>query len=911
MKISHLSPIVLISMLSLIACNLSDKSSKTINSTFRPGEVWYDSDSVPVNAHGGGILYYEGVYYWFGEHKIEGTAGNIAYVGVRCYSSKDLYNWTNEGVALSVIEDDPEHDITRGCILERPKVIYNARTRKFVMWFHLELKDQGYKAARSGVAVADKVTGPYKFLESFRPDLKIWPLNVTEKDKELVDTSVYNISFTGGFNPEEPQNVNLLGRDFTTGQMARDMTLFVDDDGTAYQIYASEENRTLHISQLTDDYLKPAGKYVRVFEGRYMEAPVIFKHNGKYYFIGSGCTGWNPNAARSAVAESIWGPWTETGNPCIGPDSELTFHSQSTFVLPVQGREESFIFMADRWNPQNAIDGRYIWLPISFNNNKLIIKWMNEWDLSYFDATHKSSGQSGIVAAGERPSVLAGLEMLKKGGTAADAAAAAILALAITDYGLFCIGGEVPLLYYDAGKKEVKVFCGQGTAPLNPAAIEWYMKNGITGRDIKTATVPGVIDLCITVMKEYGKLSFADVSAPAIALLQDTGEAWYPDLEKTFRLLVEAESNLKGTRTEKLQAVSDRFYRGDIADSLDKYYRSAGGFLTRKDLEAHRTRIEKPVSIQYKGYTIYKCNSWTQGPTLLQSLKLLDQFEIQRYTHLSADYVHLVTEVLKLSLADRDRWYGDPDFESVPLEKLLSDEYASIRSSLVDMSVASDHPRPGDPVNMKAELGEGEYLNWDGGTTTCCVADKWGNVVAATPSGWGSTAGAAGSTGITHGTRLISLNTTPGHPNCIKPGKRPRITLTPTLILKNNKPVMAISVAGGDVQDQTTLNLVLDILEYGISPEEAVSVPRFSTNLHEDSFNPSSDRSCTIAQERLLTINSGLDSLVIRDLEKKGHKLIITDNAIGAPDLLFFDEKTDTWIGATDPKINHYTGALR
>lgn len=527
------------------------------------------------------------------------------------------------------------------------------------------------------------------------------------------------------------------------------------------------------------------------------------------------------------------------------------------------------------------------------------------------EPSHSSTGRSGIVAAGEKPSVLAGLEMLEKGGTAADAAAAAILALAITDYSDYCIGGEVPLMYYDAEKKEVKVFSGLGSAPLDPAAIQWYMENGITGRDIKTAAVPAVIDLCITVMKEYGRLSFNEVTAPAIALLQNTGETWYPDLEKTLRLLIEAEKKLQGTRTQKLQAVSDRFYRGDIADSLDRWYGSSGGFLTKQDLAAHRTRIEKPVTIQYKDYTIYKCNTWSQGPFLLQSMKLLDQFKMDHYEHLSADYIHLVTEILKLGFADRDRWYGDPAFESVPLEKLLSDEYAVLRARLVDMSAASILPRPGDPINMKAEIGEGVFTNWDGGTTTCCIADKWGNVVAATPSGFGSTAGPGGKTGITHGTRLISLNTTPGHPNCIKPGKRPRITLTPTLILKNNLPVMAISVQGGDHQDQTTLNLILNIIEYGLIPEEAVSVPRFSTNLHEDSFLPVPDRNAAIAQERLLTLNPGIDTSVIRELEKRGHKVEITDKVIGSPVLLFFDEKSGSWIGATDPKIAHYTGALK
>ena len=426
------------------------------------------------------------------------------------------------------------------------------------------------------------------------------------------------------------------------------------------------------------------------------------------------------------------------------------------------------------------------------------------------------------------------------------------------------------------------------------------------------AAVPSVIDLCITVMKEYGKLSFSDVVTPTLTLLQDEGEEWYSNLANTFQLLIQTENEFKGDRTEKLQAVSDRFYRGDIADELVGWYQSAGGLLTKNDLASYQTRIEEPVTIQYGDFTICKCNTWTQGPVLLQSLKLLDQLKLDQYEHLSAEYIHLVTEVLKLSFADRDHWYGDPDFETVPLEQLLSDDYTALRAPLVDMQNASNFPRPGDPVNMKPQLGEGIYESWDGGTTTCCVADKWGNVVASTPSGWGSDAGSGGTTGITHGTRLRSLNTTPGHPNCIKPGKRPRITLTPTIILKSKIPILAVSVAGGDLQDQTTLNLILSIMNYGLIPEKAVSAPRFSTNLHEDSFDPSSDRLATIAKERILIVNRGLDTGVIQELEKRGHKIVETDATIGNPVVLLFDRKTGTWTGATDPKIPHYyTGALK
>lgn len=328
-----------------------------ILSHFTPGEIWKDNNGQLINAHGGGILFHEGVYFWYGEHKISGENGNTAQVGIHVYSSTDLYNWKDEGIALKVNETDSLSDITKGCILERPKVIFNVKIKKFVMWFHLELKGKGYLAARSGVAVSDIPTGPFTYMKSFRPNAGSWPINIHSC----------------------PDSLKILDRDFKEGQMARDMNLFVDDDGTAYQIYTSEENATLHISKLTDDYLSYSGKYIRLFPGRFMEGAVMFKRQGKYFIFASGCTGWAPNAARSAIADEILGNWKELGNPCVGNDSALTFHSQSTFVLPVQGKKDTYIFMADRWNPENPINGRYVWLPIVFENCAPKLYWRDEW----------------------------------------------------------------------------------------------------------------------------------------------------------------------------------------------------------------------------------------------------------------------------------------------------------------------------------------------------------------------------------------------------------------------------------------------------------------------------------------------------------------------------------------------------
>lgn len=352
---------------------------------FSPGQNWNDLSGTHINAHGGGVLFHEGLYYWYGEHKIGGKLGNTAQVGVGCYSSTDLYNWKNEGIALKVNETDSLNDIAKGCILERPKVIFNEKTKKFIMWFHLELKGKAYDAARSGVAVSDQPTGPFTFVNSFRPNAGFWPVNVMPIHLQPVAPTV-KASYCGGKGclPSSPDSLNLLGRDFKGGQMARDMNLFVDDDGSAYHIYSSEENSTLHISKLSPDYLSYAGEYFRVFPGRYMEGAALFKRKGKYYIIASDCTGWAPNAARSAVANHIFGNWTELGNPCMGEGSELTFHSQSTFVLPVQGKKDLFIYMGDRWTPENPIDGQYVWLPIYFEKDKPVIRWSDQWNVSTF-----------------------------------------------------------------------------------------------------------------------------------------------------------------------------------------------------------------------------------------------------------------------------------------------------------------------------------------------------------------------------------------------------------------------------------------------------------------------------------------------------------------------------------------------
>jgi beta-xylosidase len=333
---------------------------------FTPGQSWLDTDGHVINAHGGGILIDHGTYYWFGQHMVAGGSGNANQVGVHVYSSQDLLNWKDRGIALPV-SSDPQSPIAKGKILERPKVFRSAKTGKYVMWFHVEDRPD-YRSAFSGVATADSPTGPYTFLGASRPDPGVWPDNVPDSAKVVAAPEGKR---------EEP-----FQRDFAGGQMARDMTVFVDDDGSAYHVFSSEDNSAIHISRLSPDGLTHDGRWVRVFAGKYREAPALFKRAGRYYMITSACSGWAPNAAMAAVADSIWGPWTELGNPVDGtPEQQsTTFGAQSTYVLPDPNRKGEFLFMADQWRPENPIDGRYVWLPIEWDGDRPVIRWRDAWD---------------------------------------------------------------------------------------------------------------------------------------------------------------------------------------------------------------------------------------------------------------------------------------------------------------------------------------------------------------------------------------------------------------------------------------------------------------------------------------------------------------------------------------------------
>lgn len=333
----------------------------------RNGDVWPDTEGIHINAHGGCVTRFGDTWYWYGENRPRPGDDNPG--GVSVYISPDLKTWTRVGIALATVADTLS-PIARGCIIERPKVVYCPSTGKYVMWFHNELPGRGYSAAMAGVAVSDSPAGPFVHLHSGRVNPGIWPENMAGQQRVPRDTaSERQPWWTDSWRADVIDGM-LVRRDIEGGQMSRDMTVFVDPhSGKAYHIYSSEENLTLHIAELTEDYVGHTGRYIRIFPTGHNEAPAVFMHGGRYWMIASGCTGWAPNKARLMSCDSIMGQWEQHDNPCVGKDADLTFGGQSNFVLDMG--DGSLIAMFDIWRPKTLYDSRHMWLPIEFGSDGL------------------------------------------------------------------------------------------------------------------------------------------------------------------------------------------------------------------------------------------------------------------------------------------------------------------------------------------------------------------------------------------------------------------------------------------------------------------------------------------------------------------------------------------------------------
>lgn len=293
------------------------------------GTMWLDTDGNPIQAHGGMIEKFDGIYYWYGENKAgetvlkENGLHRVDFIGFSCYSSADCISWKNEGLVLKA-SDQPGSPLHKSRVGERPKVLYNEKSRKYVMWFHLDSHD--YMTAHTGVAVADRPTGPFQFVREMCPNR---------------------------FD-------------------SRDMTLFKDTDGKAYLIYSSDWNKTLRIAQLTDDYLDVNGVYSHAFPEQEREAPAIFIKDGLYYMITSGCTGWEPNNALFGISHNIFSGWKLIGDPCTGENARQTYFGQSTYVFEKDGRH---YLMLDHWNPSNLKESGYSILPVQADNCHLTVSF--------------------------------------------------------------------------------------------------------------------------------------------------------------------------------------------------------------------------------------------------------------------------------------------------------------------------------------------------------------------------------------------------------------------------------------------------------------------------------------------------------------------------------------------------------
>ena len=575
-------------------------------------------------------------------------------------------------------------------------------------------------------------------------------------------------------------------------------------------------------------------------------------------------------------------------------------------------------------------------------------------------------GLHGAVAAGSPMTVEAGMRLLRTGGNAVDAGVAATFAAAVTEFSHFGMGGEASILYYLTEQDRVVAVNADGPAPALADPEEFVKRGGIPATGILSATVPAVVDGLLLALREHGTKSFAEVIAPAIeyadgfpmseflsglmaaraAAIREMpggapvflpagvppgpGELFrQPQLAGTLRGMVDAErrarsaakSTGKRAREAGIDAVRDRFYRGAVAEAIGKFSEANGGLLRASDLAAYRARLEAPHSVVYRGWEIYKVGFWSQGPVMLQTLNILEGFHLKGMGLNSADYVHTVTEAMKLAFADRDRYYGDPEFVKVPAETLLSKAYATSRRELIDMQHASMQIRPGNPHDLglpvgglalapspPASLGRAPTPadRTPLGTTCVNVVDGEGNLWSATPSGAWLPSVVAGSTGVPLSQRMQAFSLAEGHPNRLAPFKLPRYTLTPTLARRmGERPSLAFSTPGLDVQDQTLLQVFLNIAEFGLTLQEAIESPRFDTLHLEETFDEHRIRPGELRAEGRISPE------VIAELTRRGHIVeVIGDwRHASAPTIVAIDRKTGVRSAAADPRRDRYAFA--
>ena len=563
-------------------------------------------------------------------------------------------------------------------------------------------------------------------------------------------------------------------------------------------------------------------------------------------------------------------------------------------------------------------------------------------------------GTHGIVAAGRHYSVSAGVRILQQGGNAVDAGVASVFAAAICEISHFGFGGEVPTMIYDAKTREIIVINGQGPAP-KAATPDLFKKEGrVASNGPLGATIPAVMDAMALALATKGTMRLEQVMQPAIELADGfpmyeflrrffvserkateqyewSAKTYYPDgripevgemfrqpnLARTLRAIVAAEKaafERSHDRAAAIRAGRDAFYTGDIARRIADADRAAGGVFSYDDLASFHGAVEKPTTTSFHGYDVYKASTWNQGPVLLQTLNILEGIDLKALGSNSADYIHQVHEAIKLAYDDRNAYYGDPAFAKVPIAGLLSKPYAAERRKLIGATASLDH-RIGDPFPFDPQVkppavrytphSQGTRTSVNPGDTTCVdVVDKDGNLFSATPSSGWLLGGAfiAGDTGVPLSNRMQIFDLDPASPNVLAGGKRPRTTLTPTLVLRGGAPFLAISTPGGDSQDQQILNVLLQMFVFDKSIQDALEAPRIN------SLHPFSSFDSHESEPGVLEIENRVPSAVRDALTARGHKLkVIGPYAMSTGVVAVgVNPKTGTLRGGADVRRERY-----
>jgi gamma-glutamyltranspeptidase/glutathione hydrolase len=544
-------------------------------------------------------------------------------------------------------------------------------------------------------------------------------------------------------------------------------------------------------------------------------------------------------------------------------------------------------------------------------------------------------GRHGAVAANSYLSVDAGVDVLKAGGNAIDAAVAATLVEGLVNPQMHTIGGECPILLRLAGESRVISINGNMAAPraATPAAFLSRGYKDIPEEEILAAGVPAAFSALMTVLKRWGSMSFRDVSAHARELaakgfalsaglhhqhkygltdLRGKFLARWPQSARLYLHSGEVPQEGALLRNEALAATYDylanakdpheAFYRGDVAAEIAKFSREREGLLAREDLESFETRVEQPVSLRFGDVELFKCGFWTQGPAELQTIALMWQHNVKAMQPGSADYCHLLIEAMKLAFADREQYYGDPAQTLIPGEVLLSEGYTQQRSRLVDMKKSSRDLRPGDARRNAPLLPQDEILtpkDWGPGTVHVDAVDAQGNMASFTPSGgWLKSAEVIGPLGFPLSVRMMTFYLEPAHhPNVVAPGKRPRTTLTPALAFKDGRPWMTFGTMGGDNQSQWLLQFFLYRAAFGMSLQEAIEAPRLSTEHFPGFFAPHQ------GVPNRVRIEPRFGGKVLDELRRRGHDLdLAPDWSEGFVSAAQIDERTGLLEAGCDPR---------